>query len=370
MKKFHELAFGADKASVETAKTNSSLITLQIEWSNMPEEVAAHVPTGISAPLEVPNDASVVFLKRAISRFLGGNLYPTTLRLATGVEDTSIEITENGEAGDAPISDFGVTNNSFIQMEANYYSIPNFGTSAPVRATTHNPSSSTWALAVSGNSAKGIAKERFTLEEMRNLVEGMERHGIKWAKIHKDYPDDLGLKSQGDLKDKWRNWQRNVHNNWSTARVFMPDDLKEKIEKLCVLYPPMSGPLKDGLPQRLLDRPYNENHSSEAGDEAQEHDVGGHGTSQVVAEAYAAAGIDQMGGFEAATAAAFLAQGGNMQFDAAALANLSNMDPNEMAQMAAAAASGMEGDGASLLAAAHAMIQSMQAGAMGQGGGQ
>ena len=97
-------------------------------------------------------------------------------------------------------------------MEAAYYSIPNFGTvSAPVRAN-NNPSSSAWTLAVGGNSAKGVAKERFTMDEMVNLVEGMERHGIKWAKIHKDYPDDLGLKSQGDLKDKWRNWQRNVHN--------------------------------------------------------------------------------------------------------------------------------------------------------------
>ena len=137
----------------------------------------------------------------------------------------------------------------------------------------------------------------------------------------------------------------------------MPEDLKARIEKLCILYPPMSGPLKDGLPQRLLDRPYNEHNSSEAPEEAQGQ--GGDGQSQAVADAYAAAGIDQMGGLEAATAA-FLAQGGLPQFDAATLANFSSLDPTQMAQMAAAAASGMDGDNASLLAAAQAMIQSMQ----------
>ena len=41
-------------------------------------------------------------------------------------------------------------------------------------------------------------------------------------------PDGL----QGDLKDKWRNWQKNVNNGWVTARVYMPDDLKQRIEKL------------------------------------------------------------------------------------------------------------------------------------------
>lgn len=33
------------------------------------------------------------------------------------------------------------------------------------------------------------SKERFTLTEMYSLVEGMEQHGLKWAKIHKDYKD-------------------------------------------------------------------------------------------------------------------------------------------------------------------------------------
>ncbi len=42
-------------------------------------------------------------------------------------------------------------------------------------------------------------KERFTLAEMYSLVEGMENHGLKWAKIHKDQKD-LENKTQGDLK--------------------------------------------------------------------------------------------------------------------------------------------------------------------------
>ena len=38
-------------------------------------------------------------------------------------------------------------------------------------------------------------KERFTLSEMYALVEGIERYGLKWAKIHKETPD-LENKSQ------------------------------------------------------------------------------------------------------------------------------------------------------------------------------
>lgn len=47
--------------------------------------------------------------------------------------------------------------------------------------------------------------------------------------------------AQGDLKDKWRNWQRNVANGWSTARVYMPDDLKQRIEKMVHEYSNQTG---------------------------------------------------------------------------------------------------------------------------------
>eukprot|EP00798_Chlamydomonas_sp_ICE-L_P012461 gene12461-15666_t len=47
--------------------------------------------------------------------------------------------------------------------------------------------------------------------------------------------------AQGDLKDKWRNWQRNVANGWATARVYMPDDLKQRIEKLVSTLPQQQG---------------------------------------------------------------------------------------------------------------------------------
>ncbi|GLC48106.1 hypothetical protein PLESTB_000059800 [Pleodorina starrii] len=77
----------------------------------------------------------------------------------------------------------------------------------------------------------GPLKERFTLQEMEALVSGIEEFGLKWALIKKRRPE-LGNKNHGDLKDKWRNWQRNVAASWATSRVSLPDPLRQRINAL------------------------------------------------------------------------------------------------------------------------------------------
>eukprot|EP00955_Chlamydomonas_euryale_P082102 363670-Chlamydomonas_euryale.AAC.14 len=127
----------------------------------------------------------------------------------------------------ASLASLGVENGALILMSAPYQPIQNFGAPCTMLVRT---STGSGALAVPSGS-RAITKERFTLTEMYSLVEGMELYGLKWARIHKECKD-LENKTQGDLKDKWRNWQRNVANGWSTARVYMPDELKLRIEKL------------------------------------------------------------------------------------------------------------------------------------------
>jgi hypothetical protein len=59
----------------------------------------------------------------------------------------------------------------------------------------------------------------------------------------------LSTKTQVNLKDKWRNWQRNVHNHWINTRGNeLNADLKKRIKSLMDKHPPQSGPLKYGLP--------------------------------------------------------------------------------------------------------------------------
>ncbi|GLI68465.1 hypothetical protein VaNZ11_012891, partial [Volvox africanus] len=77
----------------------------------------------------------------------------------------------------------------------------------------------------------GTLKERFTLQEMSALVSGIEEFGLKWALIKKSRKE-LQNKNQGDLKDKWRNWQRNVAVSWLTSRVTLPDQLRGRINAL------------------------------------------------------------------------------------------------------------------------------------------
>ncbi|GIL67690.1 hypothetical protein Vafri_21021 [Volvox africanus] len=84
---------------------------------------------------------------------------------------------------------------------------------------------------LSKGSYGGALKERFTLQEMSALVSGIEEFGLKWALIKKSRKE-LQNKNQGDLKDKWRNWQRNVAVSWMTSRVTIPDQLRDRINAL------------------------------------------------------------------------------------------------------------------------------------------
>eukprot|EP00798_Chlamydomonas_sp_ICE-L_P031547 gene31547-6733_t len=144
---------------------------------------------------------------------------------------TKEELIEHPE--DRSLASYQIASNGMlILMEADYLDIPEVSNSTSMQIR-HNSS----ALAVPSPAG---TKERFTLSEMYALVDGMEVHGLKWAKIHKDNKE-LENKTQGDLKDKWRNWQRNVANGWATARVYMPDDLKQRTEKLVATLPQQQG---------------------------------------------------------------------------------------------------------------------------------
>ncbi|GIM16212.1 hypothetical protein Vretimale_18859, partial [Volvox reticuliferus] len=84
---------------------------------------------------------------------------------------------------------------------------------------------------LSKGSCGGPLKERFTVQEMSALVSGIEEFGLKWALIKKSRKE-LQNKNQGDLKDKWRNWQRNVAVSWMTSRVTIPEQLRDRINAL------------------------------------------------------------------------------------------------------------------------------------------
>ncbi len=44
MRRFHELAYLADKATLDAAKQNNATMTLQVQWANMPEELQGKMP--------------------------------------------------------------------------------------------------------------------------------------------------------------------------------------------------------------------------------------------------------------------------------------------------------------------------------------
>ncbi|KAG1672709.1 hypothetical protein FOA52_005186 [Chlamydomonas sp. UWO 241] len=231
MRRFHELAYLADKISVDEARCLNTLLTLNVQWENMPCDMTEKL-SNEPAAIEVPSTANVGVLRRAICRTLGGHLTPSTLRLSPGREllfDTP---------EDPSLASLGITDGSTILMDATCHAIPHFGdvpASGSMQLAVVDGYEGGGVLGFHLSGAKGGTKERFTLSEMYSLVEGMEVHGLKWAKIHKEYRD-LENKSQGDLKDKWRNWQRNVANGWQTARVYMPDDLKARIAKIVIEY--------------------------------------------------------------------------------------------------------------------------------------
>lgn len=86
-----------------------------------------------AAPIEVPTSATVSFLKRAIGRTLGGHLE------ASRLFNANHEAIDAG-GGDRSLHSLGIVHNSYILMETEFFSIPNFGTSPlnPIRGS--NPS--------------------------------------------------------------------------------------------------------------------------------------------------------------------------------------------------------------------------------------
>jgi hypothetical protein len=43
MRRFHELAYLADKNTIDAAKMSNNLITVLVEWTDMPEEFKDHL---------------------------------------------------------------------------------------------------------------------------------------------------------------------------------------------------------------------------------------------------------------------------------------------------------------------------------------
>ncbi|KAG1680836.1 hypothetical protein FOA52_008169 [Chlamydomonas sp. UWO 241] len=229
MRRFHEMAYLADKMTLDDARNAINMMTIHVEWSNMPEAMRETLSTAPAA-VEVPANATLSFLRRTLCRLLGGHLNPDSLRIA----DTQLLLPDDA-AVDPLLSSYGICHNTLLSMEATCGEIPHFGTAPPPNQSRTQAGYGAGALSVFNNASAASrigTKERFTLHEMYCLVEGMEMHGLKWAKIHKDWGKELENKTQGDLKDKWRNWQRNVANGWQTARVTMPDDLKARVEKM------------------------------------------------------------------------------------------------------------------------------------------
>eukprot|EP00798_Chlamydomonas_sp_ICE-L_P012462 gene12462-15667_t len=180
MRRYHEFCYLGDKSSLDSAKMNSSSIIINVQWVNMPEELQSRVPTS-PAPIEVPSNATVAYLKRAICRALGGNLWPTVLRSSW----TKEELQESPE--DRLLSSYQIENNgTLVHMEANYLPIPEVN-ELMLQNRQHQPG----ALAISSPAGTkerftlcempAGTKERFTLSEMYALVDGMEVHGLKVA---------------------------------------------------------------------------------------------------------------------------------------------------------------------------------------------
>eukprot|EP00798_Chlamydomonas_sp_ICE-L_P012424 gene12424-15622_t len=226
MRRFHEFCYMGDKSSMDSAKLSSATMTLNVQWVNMPEELHSKIPFS-AAPVEVPMGSTVGYLKRTICRALGGNLWPTVLRAAW----TKEELCEFPE--DRSLTSYQVqANGTLIHMETSHLPIPEVSEAMLMRISQPG--------ALSSAQPPGT-KERFTLSELYALVNGMEvlapvncnrkPPGTKERfTLSEMYALVDGM--EGDLKDKWRNWQRNVANGWTTARVYMPDDLKQRIEKL------------------------------------------------------------------------------------------------------------------------------------------
>ncbi|GAX72612.1 hypothetical protein CEUSTIGMA_g68.t1 [Chlamydomonas eustigma] len=338
MRRFHELAYLADKATLDSAKMTNMTMTLQVQWANMPEELQNKLSMA-PAPVEVPTNATVSFLRRAIDRTLGGHLHASILR--NGNRDLLQDSPDDRE-----LHLYGITHNSYILLETEFHEIPNFG-AAPPSNMRLNSLGSPGSFSTPGSGSRVGTKERFTLTEMYSLVEGMEQHGLKWAKIHKDFKD-LDNKTQGDLKDKWRNWQRNVQNGWTTARVYMPDELKQRIEKLVHDYNQQTGG-SGGIPgQRMMQA-------------ASPNDQVSHDAMAAAAALY---GLDasQLAQFDPATTAAMLQQAQHHAAAAAAAAHHQHQEMQGHYEASMASVNAMAAGASELGMSGHAVVETQMEG--------
>ena len=117
-------------------------------------------PSPRAAPIEVPTNATISFLTRAIGRTLGGHLEASRLFNAN---HESID----GGGGDRSLQSLGFVHNSYVLMETEFFAIPNFGSSPfnPIRSNPSTPLTGTLLSPQGGNPSSSRYVEEEEEEE-------------------------------------------------------------------------------------------------------------------------------------------------------------------------------------------------------------
>ena len=73
---------------------------------------------------------------------------------------------------------------------------------------------------------------RWDKQQTKALIDGVERHHTSWALILQDFAEQLGERSQVQLKDRWRNLVLAVKYHKQTRGDSLDHHLKIKILQL------------------------------------------------------------------------------------------------------------------------------------------
>ena len=93
---------------------------------------------------------------------------------------------------------------------------------------------------LSGSAGKtGHSKKFWALPETQALLEGLRVFNKDWVRIKKYFSHQLSIRSNVDMKDRWRALERGHNSKWQTERRSTPDFIKTMVR--CYL----SGDYKD-----------------------------------------------------------------------------------------------------------------------------
>ncbi|KAK9818267.1 hypothetical protein WJX72_009766 [[Myrmecia] bisecta] len=220
-------------------------------------------PVQQPAPLRVPSDASVRFVKREIERKTRGDVpveaQRLKLRLAQAEERDLPDFDENGAEVTLPGLGLGMPGPHHLSMycidpqpqrqerlasrlvlaAAQLRDMPAGNAGRPAAAAV--PLSPTTLAAADQYVAQlhsqpartpprpSTERLKWTEAEVELLVAGVERYGLSnWARIKADNSEGLAARSAVDLKDKWRILERVVKNN-SKSRSNLSADMRTRI---------------------------------------------------------------------------------------------------------------------------------------------